>query len=67
MISRLSVVEEESDESSYWMELIADHGLMPADKLKTLQQEAHELTAIVVASRRTLQAKNRKSKIGNRK
>jgi four helix bundle protein len=67
MISKLSVVEEEADESGFWMELIADHGLMQSEKLSPLLREADELTAIMVASRRTLAAKNPKSRIQNRK
>jgi four helix bundle protein len=67
MISILSIVEEEADESCFWMELIAEHGLMPAPKLAPPMKEAGELTAIMVASRKTLQANNRKSRIQNRK
>lgn len=67
MISKLSVVEEEVDESAFWLELIGDHGLMTATKVAPLQQEAGELTAIMVASRRTLSARNQKSRIENRK
>ena len=67
MISKLSVVEEEADESCFWMELMAEHGIMQADKLAPLLREAVELTAIMVASRRTLAAKNQKSIIKNRK
>ncbi len=67
MISRLSIVEEEADESAFWLELLGDHGLMPAAKLDALSREAGELTAIMVASRKTLQAGNRKSRIQNRK
>lgn len=67
MISKLSVVEEEADESSFWMELVADHGLMPVDKLAPLLREADELTAVMVASRKTLLARNPKSRIENRK
>ena len=54
MISKLSVVEEEADESAFWLELAAEHGLMPADQLEPLHKEAGELVAIMVASRRTL-------------
>ena len=61
MISKLAVVEEEADESSFWMELIIGHGLLPEGKLKALLEEANELTAIMVASRRTLQQRARKS------
>jgi four helix bundle protein len=67
MISKLSVVEEEADESCFWMELIAEHGLMPAAQMAPLMKEAGELTAIMVASRKTLWANNRKSRIQNRK
>jgi four helix bundle protein len=67
MASKLAMVEEEADESCFWMELIVDHGLMASAKLVTLIREADELTAIMVASRRTLLANNRESKIKNRK
>ncbi len=67
MISKLAVVEEEADESAFWMELAAEHGLLPAGKVEPLRREADELTAIMVASRRTLSSSNRKSGIQNRK
>ena len=49
------------------MELIADHGLMQPEKLSPLLREADELTAIMVASRRTMAARNPKSRIAVRK
>jgi four helix bundle protein len=67
MISKISIVEEEADESANWLEMIADHGLMGAGKIMPLHAEADELTAIMLASRKTLLANNRKSKIENRK
>ena len=67
MISKFSVVEEEADESAFWLELIADHGLLARSKLAPLVQEAGELTAITVASRKTLRFGNQKSRIENRK
>jgi four helix bundle protein len=63
MISKLSIVEEEADESGFWLELISDHGLIAFAKLAALQTEVGELTAIMVASRKTLLARNRKSRI----
>ena len=66
MISKLAVVEEEADESAYWLELIGDHGLLPVQKVEARHQEAGELTAIMVASRKTL-ARNQKSRIQNQK
>jgi four helix bundle protein len=67
MISKLSGVEEEADESAFWLELIGDHRLLPPTKIVSLHQEAGELTAIMVASRRTLRKRSVKSKIENPK
>ncbi|MFH1969708.1 MAG: four helix bundle protein [Verrucomicrobiota bacterium] len=51
--AKLGIVEEESDECGYWLELIVDGGLMPQSKIELLLQEANELTAIMVASIKT--------------
>ncbi len=67
MIAKLSVVEEEADEAAFWLELVAEHGLMTAAKIAPLHQEAEELTAIMVGSRRTLAKRGLKSKIENPK
>ena len=68
MVAKLAIVEEEADESAFWLEVIPDAGLLPAAKTSSLWKEADELTAIMVASRRTLLSSvNRKSKIENRK
>ena len=60
MIAKLSVVEEESDESAFWLEILSEGELLPAAKIEALLKEAGELTAIMVASRRTLLRNNRK-------
>jgi four helix bundle protein len=49
-ISKLGTVEEEADESAYWMELIIDAGLLKANRVAALRQEADELTAMMAAS-----------------
>jgi four helix bundle protein len=49
-ISKLGTVEEEADESLFWLEMIEQAGLVPADDLRPLQKEADELTTIVVSS-----------------
>ena len=38
----------EIEESSYWLELLEESGIVPATKLKDLRNETHELTAIFV-------------------
>lgn len=52
-ISKITVVEEESDESGYWLELIIESGLMKEERVKDLLKEANELTAIFTASGKT--------------
>lgn len=63
MISRLSVVEEEADESAFWLELVGEHRLLSPARVAALHREAGELTAIMVASRRTLMRRSAKSKL----
>lgn len=63
MIAKLSIVEEEADESGFWLELISAIGLLPESKVAALCKEAGELTAIMVASRQTMLRNNRKSKL----
>jgi four helix bundle protein len=49
-ISKMGTVEEEADESGYWMELLVDSGKVAAAKTSALAQQAGELTAIAVSS-----------------
>src|SRR4051812_47132019 len=58
-INKTSIVEEEADESGFWLELIVDAKLLAASRVEPLLKEAGELTAIVVASRKTAQARAR--------
>jgi len=57
-ISKMGTVEEETDESMYWMELIMEAGIMGESLVSDLYQEADEILAMVVASIKT--AKGRK-------
>ena len=58
-INKTSIVEEEADESSFWLELVVDAGLMTAARVKPLLDEASEITAMLVASRKTAVARGR--------
>ncbi len=53
----MGIVEEEADESLYWMELIADAHLIDEHRLRDLVSEANELISMVVASIRTAKRK----------
>lgn len=52
-ISKISIVEEEADESLYWLELVVESKLINETRVKELIQEADELTAIFTSSRRS--------------
>ena len=55
-INKLKIVEEECDESLYWMELLVESGSMPANRFEALIKEADELLSITVAALRTTRA-----------
>ena len=61
MIAKLDIVLEEADETLYWLELMSESGLMPASRLADLMTEAGEITAMVIASLKTLRAKSYRS------
>jgi len=54
-ISKLSIVIEEADESLFWLEFILEENLIMKERIESLVQEAGELTAIFIASRKTIQ------------
>jgi four helix bundle protein len=57
MIHKLSIVEEEADETIYWLELLRESKIAPSTKLGWLLKETDELVAMTVASIRTLRAR----------
>jgi four helix bundle protein len=65
-INKLRVVEEECDESLFWMELLADNGLVTASRLKELMKAGDQILAIVVSSAKTARTSHGAS-IENRK
>ena len=56
-VSKMHIVEEETDESIYWMELLIEAKLVNKDRLRPLMKEANELWAIAVASINTVRRK----------
>ena len=52
-IAKMGIVEEEADEAQFWLELIVEHGLLPAARASRLRDEAGQLVAIGVTSIRT--------------
>jgi len=57
-IAKLGIVEEEADESIYWLEMLVETKAVKPGSAAKLLKEAHELTAIIASSRITAK-KNR--------
>ena len=62
-VAKLGIVEEEADETAFWLELIIETELLQAAKVKPLLTEAIEIVAIMASSKKTAA----KSQIANRK
>jgi four helix bundle protein len=54
MLSKLGIVEEEADETQYWLEMLVEADLTAFDRIKELHTSYGEIVAMMVASRRTL-------------
>jgi four helix bundle protein len=59
-LNKLKIVEEETDETLYWLEIIEEAKLLSSESLKTIKAEINEILSIIVASIKTT-----KSKINN--
>ena len=64
-INKLRIVEEECDESIFWMELLVENGLVKPQRLRDLMNEGNEIVSITVASAKSARTSqplvNRKS------
>jgi len=59
-INKLKIVEEEADETLYWLEILEESSLIHKDKIADLTKETNEILSIIVASINTTK-KNLKS------
>ena len=57
MINKLKIVEEESDETAYWLELLVETGYLPLEKVSPIAKETDEIIAMTVSSIKTLRAR----------
>ena len=53
-MSKLAIVEEEADETIYWIELLIESKIIEASRVNSLLKETNEIVAMVVASIKTL-------------
>lgn len=49
-VAKMGIVEEEADESDYWLELAVDAGLASVDRVVRLRDDAQHITAMAVLS-----------------
>lgn len=56
-IAKMKIVEEECDESVYWIELLVESGQVKEHLMSDLLKEAGEIPAMVVASIKTSRAR----------
>jgi len=54
LLNKLKIVEEEADESGFWLELLGELGYSPGDDSVALAKEAYELRSIATAGIKTL-------------
>ena len=52
-IAKMGIVEEEADETIYWIELLVESGLLKKSRVAELLDEANQIVAIVASSIRT--------------
>ena len=58
-VAKMGTVEEEADESSFWLEVIIESGLMKEEMVKDLMNEADQIVAIIVSSINTARGHKR--------
>ena len=56
-VNKLKIVEEEIDETSYWLSLIMDSGMLPKSRVEPLFDECLELCKITTKSIDTFKTK----------
>lgn len=59
--SKMGTVEEECDESLYWMELLIESGCLRAEAIEDLMNEGREILAMTVSSINTARLNLKKS------
>ena len=52
-IAKMGIVEEEADESQFWLELLIERGAIDTSRASGLRREAGQIVAITVSSIRT--------------
>ena len=56
-LNKIIIVEEEADETMFWLELLEESGMMSEVVIRPIWKEASELTAMFTASGKTVREK----------
>ncbi|MDR0830472.1 MAG: four helix bundle protein [Prevotellaceae bacterium] len=56
-LNKLKIVEEETDETIYWLEILEESHLVSIERIFALKKEVNEILSIIVASIRTTKSK----------
>src|SRR4051812_39366928 len=57
-ISKITIAEEEADETCFWIELLIEIEVFPKKRLESLLKEACEITAILTTAGKTAKARS---------
>ena len=57
MLAKLAIVEEEADETIYWLELLIEANIKSTSDIEDLLKETNEIVAMTVASIKTLRTR----------
>jgi four helix bundle protein len=57
VLAKLAIVDEEADETTYWLELLVESRTFDETRVAELLKETNEITAMIVASIKTLRAR----------
>jgi four helix bundle protein len=57
-LNKLKIVEEEADETIYWIEMLVESGLVLKERVSYLLSETNEILSIIVASINTIKNKS---------
>lgn len=59
-VAKMGIVEEECDETIYWIHLLAEDRIYPMERLEMLRAEANEILSMTVSSINTVRRRTRK-------
>ena len=57
-IYKLKIVEEETDETIFWFEMMNESRMLPKGEISEIMKDANDILAMVVASIKTMKNKN---------